>query len=321
MTAGTMRSALAGPLRRFLEHKRALNRKYRNEEAALRLFDTYLAAHGVGGFEDVDSALIERFLQSRPRNARSHNHLLGVLRLFFAWAVVQRLIAKNPVTARPRRVRGRVLPFLFDVATMRRVLEAARQLPARCRNKHRPLVYEMALALVFGLGLRVSEAARLRLGDWDLKRGTLLVRKSKFGKTRLLPMGPNLARRLATYVAAVHGAAHDGQAPLFSLTPGRRVRPDTLSGMFRELCATLDLRPARGMATPRLHHLRHSFAVNRLLRWYREGVDVNSRLLQLSVFPGHVHPRSTAVYLTITADLLAEADRRFRDFARPEDLA
>ena len=108
MTAGTMRSALAGPLRRFLEHKRALNRKYRNEEAALRLFDTYLAAHGVGGFEDVDSALIERFLQSRPRNARSHNHLLGVLRLFFAWAVVQRLIAKNPV------IRGRVLPFLFD---------------------------------------------------------------------------------------------------------------------------------------------------------------------------------------------------------------
>ena len=243
-----MRSALAGPLRRFLEHKRALNRKYRNEEAALRLFDTYLAAHGVGGFEDVDSALIERFLPSRPRNARSHNHLLGVLRLFFAWAVVQRLIAKNPVTARPRRVRVRVLPFLFDVATMRRVLEAARQLPARCRNKHRPLVYEMALALVFGLGLRVSEAARLRLGDWDLKRGTLLVRKSKFGKTRLLPMGPNLARRLATYVAAVHGGAHDGQAPLFSLTPGRRVRPDTLSGMFRELCATLDLRPARGHA-------------------------------------------------------------------------
>ena len=99
------------------------------------------------------------------------------------------------------------------------------------------------------------------------------------------------------------------------------MRPDTLSGMFRELCATLDLRPARGMATPRLHHLRHSFAVNRLLRWYREGVDVNCRLLQLSVFPGHVHPRSTAVYLTITADLLAEADRRFRDFARPEDLA
>lgn len=321
MTARAMLSALAGALRRFLEHKRALNRKYGNEEAALRLFDTYLAAHGVGGFEDVDSSLIERFLQSRPRNARSHNHLLGVLRLFFAWAVVQRLIPHNPVTARPRRVRGTLLPFLFDVATMRRVLQAARQLPAGRRNKQRHLVCEMALALVFGLGLRAGEAARLRLGDWNRERGTLLVRKSKFGKTRLLPMGPNLARRLATYVTAVHGAASDGQAPLFWLTPGRCVRPDSLSRIFRELCAGLDLRPARGTAAPRLHHLRHSFAVNRLLRWYRDGVDVNSRLLQLSVFLGHVHPRSTAVYLTITADLLAEADRRFRELARPEELA
>ena len=75
------------------------------------------------------------------------------------------------------------------------------------------------------------------------------------------------------------------------------------------------------MAAPRLHHLRHSFAVGRLLRWYREGIDVNSRLLQLSTFMGHVHPVSTAHYLKMTTDLLDEADRRFRAFARPRGVS
>lgn len=317
MTAPTMHSALAGPLRRFIAHKRALNRKYDSEADSLRLFDSYLAVQGTGGFEDVDSALIDRFLASRRRSARSYNHLLGVLRIFFDWAVTQRLVAASPVTVRPRRVTTALLPFLFDLATMRRLLAAARQLPDGRRTGRRPLVYETAFALIYGLGLRAGEAARLRLGDVDSARCTLLVRQSKFGKTRLLPMGPNLARRLAEYVAAVHGTAGDAAAPLFSLTPGRGLRPATLSATFRELCDEISLHPAPGVAAPRLHHLRHSFAVGRLLRWYREGIDVNSRLLQLSTFLGHVNPVSTAHYLTVTEELRAEADRRFRDFARP----
>lgn len=317
MTAPAMHSALAEPLRRFVAHKRALNRKYDSEAASLRLFDSYLAAQGTGGFEDVDRALIERFLQSRKRSARSYNHLLGVLRVFFAWAVTQRLVAASPVTVRPRRATAARLPFLFDLATMRRLLAAARQLPDGRRTGRRPLVYETAFALIYGLGLRAGEAARLRLGDVDSARGTLLVRQSKFGKTRLLAMGPNLAGRLAQYVAAVHGTAGDAEAPLFSLTPGRCLRPDTLSETFRELCDEISLQPAPGVAAPCLHHLRHSFAVGRLLRWYREGIDVNSRLLQLSTFLGHVCPASTAHYLRVTEELLTEADRRFRDFARP----
>ena len=129
VTAPAMRSALAEPLRRFVQHKRALNRKYRSEEASLRLFDSYLAARGTAGFEDVDSALIDCFLQSRPRSARSHNHLLGVLRVFFAWAVLQRLTVAHPVTARPRPVTASRLPFLFDLGTSAYSLP-----PASCRT-------------------------------------------------------------------------------------------------------------------------------------------------------------------------------------------
>ena len=200
---------------------------------------------------------------------------------------------------------------------MRRLLAAASQLPDGRRTGRRPWVYETAFALIYGLGLRAGEAARLRLGDVDSGQATLLVRQSKFGKSRLLPMGPNLAARIADFVTGVHGPAGNPEAPLFSLTAGRCLRPDTLSRTFRELCAELDLEPPPGVAAPCLHHLRHSFAVGRLLRWYREGIDVNSRLLQLSTFLGHVHPVSTAHYLKMTAELLNEADGRFRSFARP----
>ena len=182
VTTPAMRSALADLLRRFLEHKRALHRKYRSEEFSLRLFDRYLAARGTAGFKQVDSALIGRFLQSRPRSARSHNNLLGVLRVFFAWAVAQRLTAASPVTARPRPVTARRLPFMFDLGAMRRLLAAARQLPDGRRTGRRPLVYETAFALIYGLGLRAGEAARCRLGDVDGAQATLLVRQTKFGK-------------------------------------------------------------------------------------------------------------------------------------------
>ena len=81
--------------------------------------------------------------------------------------------------------------------------------------------------------------------------------------------------------------------------------------------ATLELPVPDGVSPPRLHDLRHSFAVGCLLRWYRDGLDPQVRLCQLSTFMGHVEPRSTAVYLTITPALLAEASRRFEAFAAP----
>ena len=322
MTAPAMCSFLAGPMHRYVAYKRALNRKYVTEEKALMLFDRHLEEQRIRSWQGIAPAVIDRFLQSRKRSRpRSHNHLLGVLRRFFAWCVSQHLTDANPVLARPRPVTSRHLPYLFDVSDMRALLEAARQLPDNSRAQQRALVYETVFALLYGLGLRVGEVARLLLGDADLARSALLVRQTKFGKSRLVPMGPNLARRLAAYVETVHGPAGDPQTPLFSFTPGRCVHPGTLSQTFHALLPALDLPQRRGVKAPRLHDLRHAFAVGTLLRWYREGVNPQTRLLQLSTFLGHVDPSSTAVYLTITEDLLAEADRRFRDFARLGDPA
>jgi site-specific recombinase XerD len=311
-----LHSALAEPIRTFVEYKRALNRKYRPEAAALRLFDGYLCEHAATGWNSIDSALIESFLQSRPRSRpRSYNHLLGVLHRFFEWAVVQGLVASNPVSAARRRDTGKRIPYLFDLNDTKRLLELVNTLPDRSRAPHRAQTYETIFALLYGLGLRVGEAVRLKLGDVDFHRDTLLIRETKFSKNRLVPLGPRLAARLRRYVEERHGGAPEADRPLFSFTKRGCICPETISQTFHALVPRLGLVLPPGVSSPRLHDLRHAFAVGTLLRWYREGIDPNRRLIHLSTFLGHVDPNSTAVYLTVTDELLREADRRFRAFA------
>jgi site-specific recombinase XerD len=316
MKVASLHSALAEPIRQFVEYKQALNRKYRPEAAALQLFDRYLCEHAVTGWNSIDGVLIERFLQSRPRpRPRSYNHLLGVVHRFFDWAVVQRLIARNPVSATRRRDTGKRIPYIFDLNDAKRLLQTASTLPDRSRAPHRARTYETIFALLYGLGLRVGEAARLKLGDVNFHSNTLFIRDTKFSKSRIVPLGPRLAARLQRYVEERHGESREPDRPLFSFTKRGCICPETISQTFHALVPKLGLHLPPGVSPPRLHDLRHAFAVGTLLRWYREGIDPNCRLIYLSTFLGHVDPNSTAVYLTITVELLREADRRFRAFA------
>lgn len=304
----------------FLAYKRALNRKFDTEASALRLLARHLGAGlPVGAVSAVD---IERFLDSRSRpRPRSYNHLLGVVRRFFAWLVVQEAITTTPVRATPRRSTAQRIPYLFDLAMARRLLAVAGQLPDRPRGPARGLTYETVFALLYGLGLRVGEVTRLRVGDVDRTHNILLIRQTKFAKDRLVPFGPNTGERLERYRVKRFASAPAADEPLFSFTPGKPVNPMTISQSFHALLPRLDLEQRPGVGAPRLHDLRHSFAVATLLRWYREGVDPNRRLLHLATFLGHVDPASTAVYLTITDALLEQASTRFRRFAAPPSPA
>jgi integrase len=177
----------------------------------------------------------------------------------------------------------------------------------------------MIFALLYGLGLRVGEVSRLCLGDVDLDKQLLSIRRTKFGKDRLVPFGPKMGREIAGFLQKEE--ARNGPIPLdsplfcFSRKNRKSIRTTTISWTFHKLVTKLRLIVPSGVAAPHLHCLRHSFAVGTLLRWYREGVDPMSRLFDLSTFMGHVSPSSTAVYLTITTELLECASNRFADFA------
>jgi integrase len=318
---------LAAAVADFLAHKRALGRKYQTEEATLRLLLGFAERHGVADLRQLTPALLEGFVASRPRTrARSVNHLVGILGCFLDWAVTQQRLQVAPLHRTRRRQTDQRLPFLFDLVHARQLLDAAAALPDNPRAIGRGPTYHAIFALCYGLGLRAGEACGLRLNDLDARRQLLIVRGGKFGKSRLMPHGPRIGELLAHQIdrRTGRGAGHSaglgagpGDGPLFSFDGRRSVHPGSASHTFHRLVNELAVPVPEGVAPPHLHCLRHSFAVGCLLRWYRDGVDPQTRLYRLSTFMGHVDPASTAIYLTITPQLLAEANHRFEAFAQP----
>jgi site-specific recombinase XerD len=304
------KSFMADHITAFLAYKRALARKFHTEDTALRLFDRYLFENDIGHLDNITPLLIEVFLASRPRKSpRSYNHLLGVIRRFFSWLVVQGILDSSPVKAHTRRATTKRQPFLFGLSDAKKLLAAADNLPDNSRAPLRGPTYSMIFALLYGLGLRVGEASRLCVKDVDLGRCLLVIRETKFAKSRLVPFGPLMAKKIETYLSLRGELKSDSS--FFSFNKHRPVHPGTISQTFHHLLPILNLNIPAGVHPPRLHDLRHAFATGTLLRWYRAGIDPASRLIHLSTFLGHVSPSSTAVYLSITPDLLDQANERF----------
>jgi site-specific recombinase XerD len=315
-------SLFAEDISHYLQYKRALGRKFDNEEKVLRLLDKYLVDQNICHEATVQPALIDSFLLSRPRNRpRSYNHLLGVTRGFFDWLVMQERLKCTPVTAEPRRTTSQTRPFLFEPSQIAELLSLTAHLPDQSRALHRSRIYSLIFALMYGLGLRVGEVVRLQYDEVDLKRQLLVINKSKFGKTRLVPFGPKVGKSIAAYLVSGTDWYDEWKSddPVFSfsgMVQRKPIRIETVSQTFHKLMLKLSFIVPPGVRPPHLHCLRHSFAVETLLRWYRTGMDPNQRLFHLSTFMGHVDPSSTAWYLTITDALFKEANQRFEDYAK-----
>ena len=315
-------SLLAPHIEHYLATKRALGCKFDTEARALHLLDRWFVQNPVDKLYTITGTQLNVFLESRPRlKPRSYNSLLGVVRRLFDWLVDQQVIASSPVHAHPRPQTAKSQPFLFNSSEIRQLLEGAARLPDNPRSRLRGPTYEMIFALLATLGLRIGEVARLQCGDVDLDRELLQIRNTKFGKSRQIPFGPRLSRRLRSYLALRQNNGYSVAAgsPLFSWNGRSAISTNTIRNTFREqLVPHLKLQVPPGSIGPRVHGLRHAFAVRTLLRWYREGSNPAKRLHHLSTFLGHVNPDATAVYLTITSDLLQEANRRFEAYATPQ---
>ena len=167
---------LATTVADFLAHKRALGRKYLNEEATLRMLVAFMGRHGVTTLAGLTARLLDEFVASRPRpRDRSFNLLVGIVNSFLGWSVGQQRLEALPWQGTRRKVTDQRLPFLFDPSQVRRVLEAAAALPDNARAIGRGPTYHAIFALCYGLGLRAGEACGLRLEDIDAGRELLVV--------------------------------------------------------------------------------------------------------------------------------------------------
>ena len=205
---------------------------------------------------------------------------------------------------------SRPTPFLFSDQEIGALLVAADTL--------RPLLLALTCRTLFGLlavtGLRVGEAIGLDREDVDTARRLLTVRYSKFNKCRLLPLHPSTSAALATYTLERDRLCpKPKEASFFVSTAGTRLLYPVVRKLFVDLANDVGIQPRSPSCRPGMHGLRHSFVVNTLLGWYRDGVDVAARLPALAAYLGHSHPASTYWYLQAVPELLSAAAHRLGD--------
>jgi integrase/recombinase XerD len=207
---------------------------------------------------------------------------------------------------RPRRAR----PYLYSDEDIRRLLRAALTVPAR--DGLRPWTYHCLFGLLSVSGLRLGEARNLQLQDVDLAAAVLTIRGAKFGKSRLVPLHRSTRSIFANYLARRHRcwATRPVSSYVFVSSRGNRLDVGTIHRMFYVVSRQIGLRGPSDSHGPRLHDLRHRFAVKALLRWYRAGEDAERHLPVLSAYLGHVHVSDTYWYLSAWPELMHEAMRR-----------
>ena len=301
-------------IEQYIAHRKSLGELQGSNAVSLRAFGRIVGSDADANGVRLDQ--VEAFLKGTGPVTLNWHVKLSVLRPFYRYAISRGHAATAPLpTVVPKRPPAFV-PYIFTHDDLRRLLRAIDTDP-RQQTCLEPLTIRTILLLLYGAGLRIREATDLDCNHVDLAQSLLTVRQSKFGKTRLVPVGPDLAKVLGRYAERISAA--DPNAPFFTTRTGDRVKNDTLQHNFRILCGQAGVVRTDGARfQPRIHDLRHSFAVHRLTSWYRQGADAQKLLPQLSVYLGHVHIRATQVYLTMTADLLHEAGQRFGRYVEAE---
>lgn len=301
---------LAAAVTCYVDHKQAMGMRFRTEARTLRSFCRAMGDIAVG---DVSAVSVAAFLAGSGPVTRFWERKHSALHGFYRFAVARGYAEHSPLLKRVPKPQQVFVPYIYSRDELRRLIDAIPTID-HPRNLIAPETYRVLLLLLYGAGLRISEALALTIADVDLGDAVLRIRESKFYKTRLVPIGGDLRRVLIAHVERRGG---DADAPLFLSRRGNAVTRQNAENAFCRLRVRAGVTRDDGNSRhqPRLHDLRASFAVHRLVSWYRDGVDVQRLLPQLSTYLGHVHIAGTQRYLAFTPDLLHEASVRFERYA------
>ncbi len=305
------RHRLGAQIDAFLRFKRALGYKYERAEFWLRAFDRFIQEKPAGRSRSRLDDLARSWLaRNEDRKSVTVADEVGVLRQFFRYLSREDSSVVVPDRSwAPQSCESQFLPHILTTSDLKTLLRLAEELRV---PRFYGAMYRVLLLVLYCTGIRFGEAVRLKLRDLDIGRQALWIAQSK-GRSRWVPYHPSLGRELAEYLVARRAYVVDGsEDALFVGINGKALRRATASHIVTVLLRRAGLKPPKGRVGPRPYDLRHAFAVHRLARWYRAGVDVRTRLPWLSAYMGHDDILGTETYLTATPQLLHLAARRLR---------
>jgi integrase len=312
----------------YLAERRRLGFELRTMGLALASFASYVASVRHQGPLTVD------FMADWARQDKAQIHKAGTkarrlkkLRPFARWLRQFEPLTEVPDETVFGQIPGRVSPHIYREAEIVELMVAARGMNPQ--GGLRPLTFETLFGLIASAGLRVSEALSLLDADVDLTEGSITVRQTKFGKSRLLPLHSSTVEALTRYRQMRNRQTRSRQVGVTPDTPffvgsrgqrlGQPLSQRQVHRVFIELRDQLGWIDRGAHGGPRIHDLRHSFAVRRVMMWHEEDIDIDQAMLALSTYMGHAKISNTYWYLTGVPELMTLVGNKFERFANAQE--
>jgi integrase/recombinase XerD len=301
-------SPLAPLMQQFVQEKQACGYRYGEATRMLARFDRFLSGEALPGRE-LPRAITRKWLAKQPHEtASTQQHRISIVRQFAMYMCRLGYPADVPHRSLGTKGRAGFAPCILTHAEIRALFHAVDQLTPTAQAPLRHLIMPEVFRLLYGCGFRLGEVLHLRVADVDLDRGILTVREGKFGKDRLVPPALPLVQRLQEYAAAL--GARPPTAYFFPSPRDGAWSIQAVYSLYRRLLLRCGIAHGGRGKGPRVHDLRHAYAVHTLLRWYREGADLDAKLPVLATYLGHQSLAGTQRYLHLTAELFPEITAR-----------
>jgi integrase/recombinase XerD len=307
-----MKTSFSSLIDRYIKLKQSLGRGFSVERRVLKHLDDFLRAADATDLTKVEFeswCKVQVHVSSGVR--RNRMRIVRNFCLYRRRTKPDCFVPDDHVFPAPHQV---VQPHIFSELEIARLLQATANVPNSPRFVLRSLALRLSIILLYTTGLRRGELVRLVLSDYDQRERTLLIRDSKFHKSRRLPLSQDASTELDAYLTARRKVL----LPMLLDSPllwsggasERGFSASALTQNMHMLCRAANVRKSDGQL-PRIHDYRHSFAIAALLRWYRAGADIQAKLPMLATYMGHVSIASTEYYLPFISDLSSAASDRF----------
>lgn len=295
---------------KYRDFKLGLGARFGTEDRQLRFF---LKTIGDVRLDDITEAEVQKHLLGKRMVPSTYHLKHTILSGLFKFALPRGYCSRSPMPNALPKERSNFSPYIYSLDDMRKLLAATETI--KPKDIIEPDTFRVLILLLYGATLRISEALSLDINDVNLEQGLLTIEESKFYKKRIVPVAAKLKETLAAYWRSKHKKGAVGK--FFVSRKKEGLKAGSVENKYRKLRKIAGVLRTDG-PQPRLHDLRHTGAVHRILAWYKDGKDVQRLLPPLSIYMGHKSLRETQVYLTVIPEIMGSASERFCRYAFAE---